>query len=290
MSLWDKYEKIPREYLTDYRDIILYGVFHHIKALLLYPPNCACKGVCDCDEMRKEIVLTLDVEFYIQAKKANASQRYLSKMKFLLEIPDDGYLVDTRGKAYGLRHIQKDFKEREDENHFKSIDHLVWTLLRLGETYEPYIRIRKASITEAIEMILGTMPLKTNVQGLKKGYSLGGEKALRTHFRKYKDVCHFVAAFEFMKENNEPVSFNKPAQIEEFLKLSDWFRLQLLYLSTPHVKYASLFLEEVLLPLPSWVSSEEIDIPIEPFGDRVKELEEAVRNSIPMLKNRVMAH
>ena len=41
-----------------------------------------------------------------------------------------------------------------------------------------------------------------------------------------------------------------------------------------------MFLEETLLPLPSWVSSDDIGISLEPFKERLEEIEALVREAL----------
>ncbi len=61
-------------------------------------------------------------------------------------------------------------------------------------------------------------------------------------------------------------------EIEWFLRLSHWVRQNLLGLQTPNVKATSIFSEELLVPLPSWVNSEGLDVPIAPFEEKLQEI------------------
>jgi len=70
-----------------------------------------------------------------------------------------------------------------------------------------------------------------------------------------------------------------PDQIERFLKIAQWFRTRFLMLETPNVKEKNLFSEETILSLPSWVNSDEIDIPIQPFEEKLQEFYKALKES-----------
>ena len=62
-----------------------------------------------------------------------------------------------------------------------------------------------------------------------------------------------------------------PAAIERFLSLAHWFRKQLLSLTRPNVTENRFLLEENICPLPTWVQSEGVDFPIEPFEEMIQE-------------------
>jgi hypothetical protein len=44
MTLWKEHRGFTPEFLTEHHDLVLYDVLHHIKAVLLYPPNCSCEN------------------------------------------------------------------------------------------------------------------------------------------------------------------------------------------------------------------------------------------------------
>jgi hypothetical protein len=95
------------------------------------------------------------------------------------------------------------------------------------------------------------------------------------HFNGYKSVCHFIAAFELLEA--DPLSLEDPNQVKAFLKTAQWIREKLLSIRTPNIKDKILFSQESLIPLPSWVNSQDVNIPLEPFQDIIKELEEQLR-------------
>lgn len=121
-------------------------------------------------------------------------------------------------------------------------------------------------------MILGNTPLKTQAKKLEKEAHLCGEKAYGTKLNTYKSVCHFIAAFNLMEEREPSFSMPNPQQIKEFLNLSHWFREKLLSLQTPNIKDKSLFPEATLLPLPLWITPDEVHTPIDPFEDKLLEI------------------
>jgi hypothetical protein len=55
MNLWNKHKEFPKPFLAQYRDLVLYDIFHQIKALFLYPLNCDCKEICTCQITREKI-------------------------------------------------------------------------------------------------------------------------------------------------------------------------------------------------------------------------------------------
>ena len=126
-------------------------------------------------------------------------------------------------------------------------------------------------------MIVGETPLKSMQDQIQKRFC--GEKAYASHFKLYKPVCHFIAAFEFLRQETEAkensVSLDSQIQIERFLQIANFFREQLLLLITTNIKNTSLFLEESLIPLPPWVNSLDVAIPIAPFSDTNYEIEKA---------------
>jgi len=165
MTLWNQHKGFSIEFLAEHHDYVLYDVFHHIKAFLLYPLNCSCDGLCQCEALRAKVVLSLNVNLYNQAQERQENPDLLSAMRFFFKIPDDGFFRKHYGDAYPIWLIQKEFQEKEASNHFRIVDRLVWTLLRLAKTYElsEYGEPR-ASIKEAVQVVLGKTPLKTESQ------------------------------------------------------------------------------------------------------------------------------
>lgn len=276
MNLWNQHDEFFSDFLAQHHDLLLYDVFHQIKSSLLYPPNCRCKGDCGCDALRAKIVLSLNLDLYNKAEERQENPDLLHKMKFLFKIPDDHVLRRNHGQSYPLWLIEQEWQAKETS--FRIVARLVETLLRLGLTYEVSIfRERRASLNEAIELILGKTPLKTKARKQEKEPYLCGEKGYGIYFNAYKSICHFITAFTFLEENSPLFKLNTPEQIKEFFSLAQWIRQELLYLQTPNVKGKSLFSEETLLPLPSWVTINDIDLALDPFEDKLQEINAQIR-------------
>ncbi|EKE09415.1 MAG: hypothetical protein ACD_16C00183G0002 [uncultured bacterium] len=274
---WNQYKNFSSEYLDKHHDLVLYDVFHHIKALLLFPPNCACKDFCQCNDIRARVVLSLNTDLYNKAHKEKEDLDLLHAMKSLLRIPNDHCFREYQADAYPLWLVEQELKKRDAENHFKIVDRLVWALLRLGKSYEVFFGSPEASLNEAIDMILGNNPLKTKVIDLQNADYLCGEKGYAACFKKYKAVCHFIVAFEYIKkkagqENISFFSLSVPDEIEHFLSLSHWFQKTLSVLETQNVKENIFFPRGTLLPLPNWVTSDEVDILLEPYQDIIQRI------------------
>ena len=62
---------------NNYDAISIHGEFHKILALLLLPPYCICDAPCLCKDKRERIVLSLNVNLYNQAYKANLEPNIL---------------------------------------------------------------------------------------------------------------------------------------------------------------------------------------------------------------------
>jgi hypothetical protein len=192
-----------------------------------------------------------------------------------LKIPDESYCRKHYTNAYPTWLIKENFSRKSIP--FKLVDHLIWTLLRISKTHELSIfHTAKTSIQEAIEWIFGNTPVKTSVRR-KKSSALGGQDAYTEQFKLHKQVAHFIVALEFLEKERggEPsilFSWDQPNQIERFFSLAYGFRQKFLLLYTPNTKKQNMFLEEEILPLPAWVKSEGIDILIEPFEERLQEI------------------
>lgn len=268
------YKNFPPEYLGDHQDILLYDLFHHLQAYLLCPPHCVCDGLCSCDEMRQKIVLSLNMDLYDGAVERNEASDKLHAMRFLFDIPETIFCRLHYTKGYPSWLIHKELQKQEKENLLKSIEHLIWTLLRLAKTYETSVlNTPWASLNGAIQLILGDTPLKTK-NGPKKPYFCG-EKAYGKRLREYKPICHFIAAMEMVKKDS-PI--DTATQIKRFLSISQWLKEKLLAVQTTNVKNEHLFLQENFFSLPVWLQLDNVDIPLEPFKDKLKEINNMIES------------
>lgn len=188
------YKNFPVEYFNDHQDILLYDIFHHLQAYLLYPPHCGCDGPCPCHKMRKRIVLSLNMDLYDEAVKRKEDSDKLHTMRFLFEIPEATFCRLNYTKGYPSWLIHKELQKREKDDLFKSVEHLIWTLIRLAKTNEASsFNTPWASLKGAIQLILGDMPLKAK-NGETKPYFCG-EKAYGKRLREYKPK--FAREFRF---------------------------------------------------------------------------------------------
>lgn len=276
--IWNKHKDFSSEFLTKYHDYVLYDVAHRIKAFLLYPPNCSCEGICQCESIRDKIVLSLNMDFLHQAQERSASSDQLNAMKMIFKIPDDSYFKANYARSYPVWLIEERLSQEDRKKNFKIVEQLVWGLLRLAKTYELSVfKEPRASINEAVEIILGDTPLKTKTKKLDREPPLCGEKGYGVQLNIYKSVCHFVAAYEHMKEDNPSFSLTQPEHIEAFLSLSHWIRNKLLKLKTPNIKENSLFPDKALLPLPAWVNSDDVHVSIEPFEHKLQKINDSLQ-------------
>lgn len=268
---WKSYEIFSSMFLENHHNTILYHVLHQIIAFLLFPFNCSCKTSCHCEEWREEVLLTLNVELYNKAKEAKADKDFIYDIRFLLRIPEDSYFRENCGKAYPLWLVKQDFEKFDKENYFRGIENFVWELLRFdGINKEgPF---KKAYRVTKEKLIAKSLELKTNIIKFQKKDYLSEKESFEKHFNTYKSVCHFVAAYEFMKRERQQgwqFFLNQPDQIRRFLNIAFWFRSKLLSLKAPDAKEALLFSEDDLVPLSSWVQGDENDVPSEPYGNNV---------------------
>lgn len=276
--IWDRYKQFSPEFLTKYYDFVLCDIFHHIKALLLFPPNCSCKRNCRCLQLREKVALTLNVRQYTDAQKVEPFHR-LKAMKSICYIPEDHVFRELHADAFPLWAIQKEWKAREKKGHFEAIDRLVWTFLRLGQTSKACFAVPGASLNAAISIIVGDTPLKTKAHNAKGAKPLHGEKSYDKLYKHYKPLLHFIAALEYCKKEIPKWDFlfvntiySPLAFAEKFLTVAHWFRKNLLLLEKPNVPNKVFLKEEDLYPLPVWVQSEEINLTIEPFQEKVKKI------------------
>ncbi len=275
--MWNQYEDSSPSFLTKHHDLILYDVYHHIKAFLLFPPKCSCEDSCQCSKWRRKITLALNTKLYNRAVRAEAESSRLFAMKTLWNIPEAHSFRPLYPNSYPVWVIEKELKEREEDDHFQIIDQLVWTFLRLGETYKACWGDPDASVNKVFNL-LKKAPAGTKKAELKKDERRCGKKEYEKQFKRYQSVCHFIAALNIWKRevpNWEKIFFAVAPPLEHIkrlLSLSHWFRKQLLSLKRPNVKENVFLLEEDLFPLPLWVQSDDIDLPIEPFEEKIREV------------------
>jgi hypothetical protein len=159
MIPWQKHKNFSPEFLEKHYSFLLYDVLHHIKAFLLYPPNCSCKLHCKCESFRAKIILSLNLDFFYKAQEQTEDPELIAAMRHLLHIPEDSVLKRNCTQLYPLWLIEENF-QKQDQN-FKIVDRLVWTLLRLVESYAVCgFNDPCTSLKEALDMILGKLPLR----------------------------------------------------------------------------------------------------------------------------------
>ncbi|MBY0273033.1 MAG: hypothetical protein K2X02_06485 [Alphaproteobacteria bacterium] len=278
MILWNNYRLLSEDFLRQHHDLVLYDVFHQVVAFLLHPPPCRCDATpCQCDLLRKKISFSLNLDLFNFLQEIHEDSEFLSGARLLLKVPQESYFQKNYTQAYPSWLTEKNF--HEEEKNFKAADQLTWALLRLCKTYQlSYLRETRTSISESLEVIFGNTPVKTK-QRKSSQDAHGGEHFYKRQFKRYKSVCHLIAALQFMKKPKHKkykelvlFSWDQADQIEHFLRLSAWFRQKLLLLQTPNTKKKDVFLPEEILPLPSWVVPHEIDIPMEPFAKKLEEI------------------
>lgn len=269
MNLWDQYDEFFSGFSVERYDFPLYAILHRLKALFLYPLNCGCEKDCECEDLRVKVILSLSLDLYNKAEEQQENPDTLHGIKFFFKIPDDHKLRRNYGQCYPLWLIQQEWQAKETS--FRIVARLIETLLRLGQTYKASIlREPRTSVNEALDLILGKMPLKSKVRKGDKELYLCGEKAYGTYFNTYKSICHFVMAYQLVFKEYAPLPPHD--KIKEFLSFSKKIRQELLYLKTPNIKGKCLFSEETLLPLPSWVAIKDIELPLDPFKDKLREI------------------
>lgn len=265
----------PEEFLAQYHEYNLYDTLHQVKALLLYPPNCQCGNDCRCEKLRASIRLALNTDLYNKAEARQERPEVLSAMQLIFKIPEDRFFRKHYSEGYPLWLVEETFQQKV--NHFKVVGQLVWTLLRLAKTYEVSIfRNSQASLKEAIEIIVGKVPLKSKPS--EQIPYLCGEKGYAAHFKTYKFICHFITALQVM--DKESFALTNPDQITEFLSLSHWIRHKLLLIETPNVKGKVLLTADTLVPLPPWVNSDAVRVSLKPFERKLQEFEALLEKSI----------
>jgi hypothetical protein len=162
MTIWNHPPEFTEAFLKEHHDYVLVDAFHRIKAHLLYPLNCRCKKPCRCVDLRERVILSLNVGLYNQVEDRQEDLCTLSVLRCFLQIPEDRFFRRHLNKLYTPDFVQDTFQKKEDAKHFQIIDQLVWALLGLRVTYETSLfRERRASLREAIEIIIGNAPLKS---------------------------------------------------------------------------------------------------------------------------------
>lgn len=274
--IWKEYKEFSDPFLSKHYDLILHDTFHHIIPLLLYPLNCGCKDVCICADIRAKIALSLNTHLYIQALETKEDPDKLDAMKLILRIPDESFFKMDYVNSYPIWLIRERFLREDTQKNLAIVYQLIWTLIRLAKTYETSLYgSNRGSIKEAISLLLGDMPLKAKTNKARKD-TLYGEKAYSTQFTIFKPVSHFVVALKFLDITDSHLSLINPNTIEMFLSIAHWVRERLLTLETPNIRDKSLFQEKTLLSLPSWVTSHDIKIHIDPFEQKLHEINEPV--------------
>jgi len=277
VAIWDPPQEFKQAFPKEHQNYTLADAFHRIKAHLLYPLNCGCKSPCPCEDLRERVVLTLNVGLYNRVEDRQEDQRLLFALRHFLQIPDDRFLRRHPEKIQSPDFIQAEFQKKVDAKHFEIVHELVWTLLRLAAAYKASrLYGPQASLNEAIGIILGKTPLKSGLNKQAQKDYLCGEKGFITHFKTYKAVCHFILAFKLIdpKGKHPYFTLTKLGQIEKFLKVSHKLRTKLLTLETPNSKEKNLFTPSSLIPLPDWVSSDDIHITVEPLEEKLRHIRE----------------
>jgi hypothetical protein len=263
--VWNNPTGFSSEFLANHHPILLQETFNRIKAFLLYPPTCACTSLCHCQEKREQVILSLNTDLYNSIEETR-EHLDLYALRLFLKIPEDSVFRKCHGDAYPLWLIHEGFMKKHKAQHFKSVDQLVWTLLKLGHANSSPIFGLQTSLRRAIEELLGPLPLKKKREESLKTEQICGEKAYIGRFHTYKSVCHFIIAYRILKEElghetwTEDFFFlQKPEHIERFLQISYALREDFLSLRTNNAKEKFLFSEDLLLPLPSWINDESIE-------------------------------
>lgn len=287
---WNPYEMFSSQFLYKHYELVLCHILHHIKAFLLFPADCLCEKQCLCHESREKIIFSLNTACYNRLYPIIETSNSLHAIKALWNLPEDHKYRELHTSAYSLCFVEKELKSREERGDFEIINQLVWTFLRLGQTSKVCLMTTEVSFSDAVEMIAGGMPVKVKADRLKKSEPLRGEKTYGALFKRYQSICHFIAALAFCKKedprwDNLSECLYPPLEcMERFLNVAHWFRKNLLLLERRNVKGKVFLREEELCPLPDWIQIQEIDLPIEPFQDKVKEILSNVQYIDPVTK------
>jgi hypothetical protein len=206
----------------------------------------------------------LNNDLYRQAEDRGGDADRLAAMRYILKIPEDRFFRRNSEQVYSLWLMEERFQEKINANCFRIVDCLVWKLLSLGATRNATSGEWRASVHEAIDLILGKNPLKSQLRKQEQGDYLCGEKGYAAQLSAYKSICHFIAAFRLVDPLGENTGFTLASleHIDRFLSLSQGIRNTLLLLITPNVKGKSLFAREALFSLPVWIEGDD-HIPID---------------------------
>lgn len=273
----ESYNRFSPIFLERHKDILRQDLFHHVLAYLLFIED------SHDEHFRQKTILTLGLDYYHKAVNTGKKASQLDAIKLILQIPDSTYLADHYEDCYPLWLIQANLKERIENGSFRMVDKLGWTMLEMSKAYYSRYHEHRASLTETLRLTLGEKPLKS---GDRRKNALAGDKSATKIFKKYKSVCHFIMAFEYMRRGECPIdegrlsdektSFNidTQEQVSRFLNLSAWFRRELRVLVRPNVKDPALFPESNLLSLPEWVTCDGVDILVKPHAQKLQEIEQ----------------
>lgn len=274
---WNPYEEFSPAFLDKHYELVLLNIFHHIMAFLLFPADCSCKERCCCHGWRHKIILSLNTARYNRLCFVHEDSKVLHAVKSLWNLPDDSTFRESFPNAYPLWAINSGLKSKEKSGDFKIISQLVWTFLRLGQTYKKCISTREVSFSEAVE-IIGDLPVNTKAPHLNQLKPLRGAKAYRALFKRYTSVCHFIAALELCKKEDPmwdsswECLYPPREKVQRFINIAQWFRNNLLLLERRNVKGKVFLTEEELCPLPEWIQFQEVDFPIDIIQKKVEEL------------------
>lgn len=263
--VWSTFTNFSPEFLESHYPLLLQETFNRIKALLLYPPTCACNPPCICQKKREKVLLSLNTELYNHIEETRTDVD-LYAVRLFLKIPEDSAFRKYQGDAYPLWLIHEEFMKRNKAHHFKSVDQLIRTLLELGKANQSPVFGFQTSLRSAIEVLLGPLPLKQNKQEPLNNGQVCGEKTYISRFHLYRSVCHFIVGYKILKEEQgclpwkeDVFSLQDPDQIEKFLNICYVLREDFLFLRTNNAKEKFLFPADILLPLPSWFSGRRIE-------------------------------
>ncbi len=207
---------------------------------------------------------------------------HIDAMKKIFNLPDDSYFKSHYEECYPLWLIKDELKKQEEQKHFRIVSRLCWILLRSSKSYTHLGFQPQASIKDAVDLIMGKMPLKSKNTIMKMEH-LCSEKVYGRMLKRYMSVCHFILAHEHMRGEyaggwygGEAFSFTPNDQVARFLSLSHWFRAELRKPIRTNVKEPELFPERHLISLPEWVNPGDIDIPIPPIEEKVREIDASI--------------
>lgn len=258
-------------------------------AFLLFPADCSCQERCFCHGWRHKTILSLNTPRYNRLCVVYEDSNFLHAIRSLWSLPDESTFRESYPNGYPLWAINSGLKNKEKSGDFKIINQLVWTFLRLGQTYKKCIGEREVSFAEAVSLI-GEIPVNAKAPHLNKLKPLRGEKAYRALFNRYKSVCHFVAALELCKQEDPMWDsswerlYPPREKVQRFINIAQWFRKNLLLLERRNFKDKVFLKEEDLCPLPNWIQFQELDLPIELFLEKVEKLWSNVQRIDPETK------